>query len=48
MGTNMTQEMETCLRKVAEINNISWENAKFFFDMGLYEGKISAITRGLK
>lgn len=43
MENNMNKELEALLRAIAKGNNIPWEDAKFFFNMGFYEGKIRTL-----
>ena len=48
MVTDMSVEIELLIKKVATNKNISLEDAKFFFDMGFYEGRISGILGAIK
>ena len=48
MENKMSKELESLLKSIAENNNVSWENALFFFNMGFHEGKIKTLLGEMK
>lgn len=47
MENKVTPEVIGLLKVIAKNNNVSWENARFFFNMGFYEGRIAALKEAI-